>query len=145
MAANLVRGSSILVVLLLIFAGCDAGTKNKASVKGKVLADGQPVTGGSVTFMPVDSSMEATPASGEVKPDGTFVLTTDKAGDGAAVGKHNVSYSPPVVEQPEWDGYGTKPPQKAIPYEGYAVKETQVEVKSGSNDLTIELVKGGGS
>jgi hypothetical protein len=123
--------------------GCGSGGVSKGTVKGKVVANGQPVTGGSITFVSTDPASGATPASGEVKSDGTFEMMTTKPGDGAPIGKHTVSFSPPFVEQPEWDGYGTQPPQKEVPYVGLVPKETTVEVKSGANEITIELVPPG--
>jgi hypothetical protein len=122
--------------------GCGAGGGAKSKVTGKVVSNGQPVTEGSITFMPVDAKDGAMPSGGEVKSDGTFTMMTDKT-EGAAVGKHNVSYTPKQVEAPEWDGYGTPPAVPKSAFEGLVPKETQVEVKSGTNDLTIELVPGG--
>ena len=56
-------------------------------VKGKVTYKGKPLTEGRITFLP-DYGREA---HGEIQPDGTFVLTTDKDGDGAVAGEHRVS------------------------------------------------------
>ncbi len=119
--------------------GCGA-VGNKATVSGRVVSNGQPVTGGSITFMPTDSQAGGMPASGEVKPEGTFVLGTEKPGDGVAIGKHTVSYSPPSVEQPEWNGYGTQPPAKEAPYSDLVPQLTEVEVKGDTSDLVVELV-----
>ncbi len=126
-------------VLLAAAVGCGAGG-GKASVSGKVLAGGQPVTSGSITFMPINSEGGASPASGEIKPDGTFVMGTEKPADGVAVGKHSVSFSAPSVEQPEWDGYGTPPAAKEVPYANLVPKQTELEVQAGANDITVELV-----
>jgi len=126
--------------LALLAAGCGASGATTAPVKGKVTAGGQPVTGGEITLTPSEE-LKATIAGGTVQADGTFVLTTSSQGDGAAIGMHDVSYSPPAQEQPEWDGYGTPPPTKASPYDGMMPKQTKVEVKPGDNELIIELVK----
>ncbi len=138
-------GCLLLLGAIAGLLGCGSGGASRAKVKGKVVANGQPVTGGSISFAPAQGIADATPASGEIKSDGTFEMMTVKPGDGAAVGQHTVSYSPPFVEQPEWDGYGTPPPQKPIPFAGFVPKETSVEVKSGTNEITIELVAPGGS
>lgn len=135
---------------LLSLAGCGPGGGPIGKVNGKIVAGGQPVTGGSLTFAPIESSKEnpASPASGQVKPDGTFVLSTNKEGDGAAVGKHRVNYSWPARKGREsWDetdpNAGPPPPETISPFEGMVVKQpAEVEVKAGTNDITIELVPG---
>ena len=127
------------LLLVAALAGCGANG-GKATIRGKVRANGQPVVGGSITFMPTDSQTGARPASGEVNPDGTFVLGTDEPADGVAVGKHTVSYSPPSVEQPEWDGYGTQPPTKETPYAGLVPQQVEIEVQGDTSDLVVELV-----
>jgi len=55
-------------------------------VSGKVTYNGQPLKFGSVTFQPRSGQ----PARGEIQNDGTFTLSTNKEGDGAAVGMHQV-------------------------------------------------------
>jgi hypothetical protein len=57
-------------------------------VKGKVTYKGQPVTKGLVKFVPEGYGREA---RGELKSDGTFVLSTNKEGDGVVAGAHRVS------------------------------------------------------
>jgi hypothetical protein len=137
-----------LVGLITALAGCSGATLGK--VNGKVVANGQPVTGGTLTFAPLDASSDnpASPASGQVQADGTFVLTTLKDGDGAAVGKHKVSYIWPARKGREnWDetapNPGPPPPETISPFEGLKVKEpAEVEIKAGSNDITVELEAG---
>lgn len=122
------------------FSGCLSSTN---AVSGTVTADGQPVTSGTITLAPVAAggSSEAAggPVSGAIGPDGKF-----KVAEGTVVGKHRVMFSPPAVEQPEWDGYGTPPAKVPVPYEGMVAKESEVDIKAGTNELTIELVKGTG-
>ena len=125
------------------FAGCGYNSGDKGSVNGKVVANGQPVTAGQLTFAPASGTAGA-PAIGSIESDGTFTLTTDKPGDGAAIGKHTVTYAAPPPEDPNWDGYGTPPPMKKSPFDGMVPKEKEVEVKAGSNDITVELVGPGG-
>lgn len=127
---------NLFAIVLLV--GCGGSGSAKGKVKGKVTANGQPVTGGSVVLSPM-TGLVATPASGNVNPDGTFELTTEKPGDGAAIGKHTVVYSAPGDEQAEWDGYGTPPPVKVSPYKNMASQVTEFEVKAGQNELNIEL------
>ena len=56
-------------------------------VKGQLTYKGQPVTKGTVTFEPEDFGR---PASGPIQPDGSFVLTTRRSGDGVVPGHHRV-------------------------------------------------------
>lgn len=143
---NLFRGSRLLLALSTTVAvlggvvGC--GGAAKAKVTGKVMYQGQPVQGGSVTLAPQttpDAEQAARPAAGEVKPDGTFVLGTDRTADGAAIGTHKVNYSVPVAVI-EWDGYGQPPPGAYSPYAGLVPLKNEIEVKPGENEVIIELV-----
>ena len=56
-------------------------------VKGRITYRGKPLVQGTVTFEPEDTGREA---SGDIGPDGTFVLTTFTDGDGAVPGIHRV-------------------------------------------------------
>ena len=60
------------------------------AVKGKVTYKGQPVTKGVVRFEPDGYGRMAT---GQLQSDGTFELTTLKAGDGVVAGEHKVTVS----------------------------------------------------
>ncbi len=132
----------LLGILILAFPGCGGGSGELqlAPVKGKVIYNGQPVTSGSIHFRPiaVSGAKEGTqgkPASGQIQSDGTFVLTTFRQGDGAIVGKHEVSYIPATGGAETYE----QQPEKS-PYLGLVPKEKEVEVKPGTNDITIELV-----
>jgi hypothetical protein len=142
-ALRAIRRLALAILFAVLFAGCgQSGGAGLAPVRGKVVANGQPVTGGSLLFAPADGNI-AQPATGAVNPDGTFVLGTTDTDDGAAVGRHLVTYNaPPRTGQEDWDGYGTPPPEVVSPFEGFLPKPAEVEVKSGQNDLTIELVAG---
>jgi hypothetical protein len=141
---RLVLGAAVICVGLAL-SGCGGGA-SIGKVNGKVVANGQPVTDGSLTFAPMDSSSEhpAAPAAGRIKPDGTFTLSTNKEGDGATIGKHRVTYAWPARKGREnWDETGTPPPETISPFEGLVVKQpAEAEVKAGVNDITIELVPG---
>jgi len=133
--------SFCLVAAVTLLAGCGHAEFDVAPVKGKVLHDGKAVEGGSVTLRPVEvattkAELKGKPASAQVNPDGTFVLSTHGTNDGAVIGKHSVSFFP-VVEAAK--SYQDKP--ATSPYAGLVPKDKQVEIKPGQNDLTIELVK----
>lgn len=130
-----------LAVLAATWTGCGSGGPT-APVSGKVRVDGQPVNGGVVTFAPVGTEgTVGKPAAGAVQSDGTFVLGTDAKGDGAVIGRHRVIYSPPTVESPPLpEGKHDEAPP-ASPYAGLIPKEAEVEVKPGSNEINIDLVR----
>lgn len=79
---------------LLALAGCGGPGPYSGSlyrVKGRVLlADGSPLTGGTVRFIPTQGGL---PASGKIEADGTFSLKS-KSRDGAAPGEYKVRIEP---------------------------------------------------
>jgi hypothetical protein len=84
-------GFAAAVALLVASSGCGtpapAGAPT-APVRGKVTYKGQPVTKGRIIFEPDGKGGQAT---GEIHPDGTFVMTTYQKDDGAVLGNHRVS------------------------------------------------------
>lgn len=97
----LLRGRIILASVaswaalsLLGPAGCGGTgpyTGSLYPVKGRVLlADGTPLTGGAVQFIPTRGRL---PASGRIAADGTFSLKS-KSRDGAAPGDYKVRIEP---------------------------------------------------
>jgi hypothetical protein len=74
-----------LAGLLLAFSGCDS-RPTRVPVAGRVLIDGQPLTTGFVRVIPENDR----PATGEIGPDGRFVLTTFEGEDGCVLGTHRV-------------------------------------------------------
>lgn len=116
-------------------------------VSGKVAYNGQPVKGGSVTLSPIAGSEGkpagqpvGKPATAEVGDDGTFTLSTYSDKDGAVLGKHRVSYSPPVAEVENTSSGGHSQAPKS-PYAGLTPKQLEVEISEDTNELTIELTK----
>jgi hypothetical protein len=130
-----------------ILVGCGGDGTTRAPVTGTVTYNSQPVNGGSITFTPLRTGAEgeapARPAAADVQSNGTFTAGTDKPGDGVSIGKHRISYSAPTIpwEAPEWDGTGEPPAAPKSEYEGLVPSVTEVEVKSGGNDLKVELVQ----
>ncbi len=103
------------------------------------------VTGGGIAFRPVSDKpgtkpILGRPASGEVQPDGTYVLGTHAKSDGAVVGKHEIRFTPPAVKVDHELQPDESPPPS--PYDGLVPKTRQIEVKPGKNEINIELVKG---
>lgn len=131
-----------LLVGVAALVGCGQSGPPRAPVTGKVTANGQAVTGGSLTFAPITTETNAlsSPVVAAVKEDGSFEVT-----GGAVAGKHRVSYEPPSIpyEAPTWDGQGTPPQAPKSPYAGMAPKDKEVEFAASANNLNIELVPAG--
>lgn len=70
-----------------VCSGCGSGL-DIVPVRGKVQIDGAPMTEGKVLFSSIDRHK---PAVGTIQPDGTFVLSTLKSGDGAVPGRFRVT------------------------------------------------------
>jgi hypothetical protein len=82
-----------LLLAALALTGC--GSNNGLSlgrVQGKVTYKGEPLKFGTVSFVPDTSKGTGGPiAMGNIKDDGSYVLSTSDAGDGAVVGHHKIS------------------------------------------------------
>jgi hypothetical protein len=124
---------AVLVVLALGLPGCAGGLY---PVRGAVaLDDGTPLTKGLVVFERVDGGAPIT-ARGNVRPDGTYELSTGKPGDGVPPGRYKVLVNPlELSDVPD--------EQKNLPFDArYTKFETsglEFEVKAGSNDCPIKL------
>ena len=122
--------SALLAVVSLALAGCGGGhSKPELSatlpVRGTVTYKGQPMTGGTVKFVPEDTGREAQAAIG---PDGAFVLSTFKEGDGAIAGLHLVAVTGASAS-------GAVP----IKYKSPSSSKVEVEVVAGKTDYPINL------
>jgi hypothetical protein len=110
-------------------------------VRGVVLLDGCPLAGAQVVFHSVNLETKRTTHAGDalIEPDGTFVLSTYKANDGAPAGDYVVT----VTNAGLLEG-GTVPTTKhPIPaaYEKPGTAPLRVAVKAGKNQFTFELKK----
>jgi hypothetical protein len=131
---------SIAAALALVLAacgGCGAGGAEHSAtvpVKGKVTYKGKPLTKGTVTFEPTGAGREA---SGELGPDGTFVLSTWTKDDGAVPGHHRVSISGTGTGQPA----GSKKPNELIPvkYTAPSSSKLEADVSKEQGEFTFDL------
>jgi hypothetical protein len=120
-----------LAVLAVVMAGC--GDRVIYPVRGQLVdADGNPITGmkdAAVEFECVDA---ASSANGTVNDDGTFTLTTEKAGDGAHLGRHRISIQRPYLgpEQPAPHVIDPK-------YESFETSGLEYVVEARSNDVKL--------
>jgi hypothetical protein len=121
--------SIVLTALVLVSCpGCGAGAGAQVGptvpVKGRVTYQGKPLTQGTITFEPVDTGREA---NGNIGPDGTFVLTTFKEGDGAVAGVHRVG----VV--------GTGKTVLPAKLRNPSSSTVEVEVSQGKTEYVVDL------
>lgn len=119
--------------LTFLASGC--GSDNSAvsiamkpvPVKGTVTLNGKPLTQGTIRFEPDSGGREA---QGDIQPDGSFVLTTFDAKDGAVEGEHRVAVM--------GAGGGKKDPVP-LKYHNFSSSGIVVEVSADKSDYTIEL------
>lgn len=85
---SLLSEIAIAALLAVSVNGCGGTGVPVYPASGHVeFADGTRMTGGSVSFRPVQAATGAS-ARGQIRPDGTFTLTTFTPDDGAALGRH---------------------------------------------------------
>ncbi|QDU76819.1 hypothetical protein Pan97_38760 [Bremerella volcania] len=145
-----------LLVLFFSIAGCSQSDQPKAyPTSGVIQFNGKPLKGGgAISFVPI-GNQEGKAAGGEIRDDGTFVMSTYHQGDGSIPGKFRVMVVQSVSDEPEMvasDG-GGEPKMSSEPIETVAkgdripfvyadpVKSPViVEVKpQDANELTIDL------
>jgi hypothetical protein len=82
----------LLVAALTTLSACGPGNGlNLVKVSGKVTYKGEPVKNGTVFFKPDEAKGTVGPAAvGSIISNGTYVMSTESAGDGAIVGNHKV-------------------------------------------------------
>lgn len=89
-----IRRRCVWFALFIALPGCNRSSIELAPVHGKVTIDNKPLFQGKVRFAPVAKGEDVNPgkpAWGNIQPDGTFRLTTNKNHDGAAIGEHWVT------------------------------------------------------
>ncbi len=135
---------TILFMLTAAIAGCGGGAPSGPKlfpVNGKLTKGGAPLGGIVISLFPTDANSKAPALTGVTQDDGSFSIRTNAGNAGAPVGSYKVVLAAPP---PEID-YATQqgPPKKStvIPEKYTTAMSTDktFEVKSGSNDLNIEI------
>ena len=154
------RGSHRRVRVVATFAaligaaGCGPDTPVTYPVKGRVTyPDGSPLQGGMIECQLIPETAEGVRknqtepvrgynARGQVDNDGFYTLTTFADGDGAVPGRHRVI----VMQAYPGDGDEAIPVLVIDPkYRRYSRSGLEIEVKTGENDIPIEVTRPGRS
>lgn len=115
-----------LAALLVCGCGRKAHELETSPVRGTITLDGQPVTSGYIVVPTPKGRM----ASARIEPDGTFVFSTYRKGDGVQVGTHPVT----VNEVPR-DEFSSVP-------ENLRVTIPERYKSAGTSGLTVEVKPG---
>jgi hypothetical protein len=97
-------------------------------VTGKVTYKGQPVAKGRIRFEPDGYGR---PAFGQLKSDGTYMLTTEKDGDGVIAGHHRVTVTDTGIKSPK-DALANK-------WRSEAASGLTADVDAEHNEFTFDL------
>lgn len=104
------------------FGGCKKSGLEMIPIHGDISYNGAPllnVTQGIVRYSPKEGGTAAREATGRIQPDGTFVLTTFKGGDGVVAGEYNITVtansSPMLTRAQTESGVKHDAPKSMIP------------------------------
>jgi hypothetical protein len=128
----------ILFVHFLVFlalVGCGDGRPARVPVSGQVLIDGQPLTFGTIRFIPAGHRA----SQGAIDSSGRFTLSCYSENDGAVPGKHRIEVTACERVKPtllRWHA-----PKR---YQDQATSGLSQEISGPTEDLTIELTWSGG-
>jgi len=118
------RLALVLGVLVLSLPGCGSSVK-VSPVRGKVTADGAPVTSGQVSYIPTSADQKGGMSAGQITSSGEYTIYT--AGkEGAPLGTYKVTVTASMVP-----GGG-----KSMPTTPYSNKYST----AATTPLTIEVV-----
>ena len=127
-----------LLLLLFVAAGCGS---NRAGVGGEVTVGGQPIEGGTISFIPKDSTA-GPPASGKIE-GGRYSIA---AREGPAIGTSRVEIRwtrktgrkiPAIAPAPR--GSFTEETIEAVPTRYNSQSELEVEIQRGDNTRDFKL------
>jgi hypothetical protein len=128
------RGGLLMVCAVVVAIGCGDGRPTRVPVSGQVLIDGQPLTRGSVKFVPSNGR----PSSGKIAEDGRFTLTCYDGTDGALLGKHRVQVSANrIISDNKIEWYAPRN------YADFRSSGIEIEVTQPVDDVRIELKSDG--
>ncbi|HMO85215.1 MAG TPA: hypothetical protein PKC18_09880 [Lacipirellulaceae bacterium] len=118
-------------------AGCASPTEELHSVRGRVFVDGEPLSSGTVRFVPE----QGRPATGDIGPDGSFRLAMFRVGDatateGVPAGQYRISVSSRDVIDEDGDQVDWHAPRR---YANFRTSGLEVDIAGPREDLRVEL------
>lgn len=134
--------SSLVVAAWAALAGCGKSDSLPSlkvyEVKGKVLlADGKPLDGGWIYFVP-KGDLPLTP-SAEIQPDGTFSISTGGSGEGAPPGEYKIRVETPQL--PPANPRSRKKPIIPTKYNDEDSSGLLVQVRAEPNQIEPIILK----
>ncbi len=130
----------VLLWSMFIFIGCESDVVSGSKVypvQGTVRFEGKPASGVLVVFHPLNDVSGNSRSYAKTQLDGTYLLSTHRAGDGAPVGEYKVTFFWPPTEAEESPGLKDK---LASRYANPKESQLRVEVKAEQNIVpTFEL------
>jgi hypothetical protein len=138
------RLGAFLALLFLVVSVEGCGGKGLYQVHGTVeFKDGSDVEvleGGLVTFQPADLDAPVkSSARGEIKKDGSFVMSTYSEGDGVLPGRYRVMVAPPPFFA---KARGQTAPQLMDEkYQSFSTSGLEITVDKAMTDYTITVQK----
>lgn len=124
-------------VLCAVVALCLAGCGGKpATVDGTVTLDGEPISKGSVSFVPSSGGQQA---FGVVESDGSYSLSTNSS-SGLELGNYQVRVVAREMIKSD-EGFAPMQGDYIVPkrYANHATSGLSFEIKSGRNKIDLEL------
>jgi len=136
-----------LIVLSLLVTGCNGNSlPNLVPVSGTVMLDGEPMSQGTIGFVPVDPAGQS--ASSQIV-DGKFQMVTSSSSAGVVAGDYQIiisSHEPVELPDPsvpfKLDPNNLPPPPKSLIPEKYGNPKTagfEATVAPGMTPLVCEL------
>jgi hypothetical protein len=128
------RTTILMAVALIGVAACGPSNGlDLARVSGKVTYKGEPLQNGTIMFEPDETKGATGPlAIGTIKSDGTYILSSQDAGDGAVVGMHRIGI---LGLDPEPTTKEAMPSPEQDPMK-YLQAKTQADLKAAQQRLT---------
>lgn len=126
--------AALMLVLSLIAVGCGDGRPSRLPMSGQVLIDGEPLTFGSVQFVPTN----ARPSVAKLDEEGRFTLSCYGEKDGIVPGVHRVQ-----VNAAEWISDNERKWHAPPKYFRYQTSGITQEVTETTEAVVINLTWNG--
>lgn len=137
-----VAGTFLFTLACLGLTSCTRGDRPRVyPVQGQLLFDGHPVEGALLVLHPVATGPSSAHPTARTAADGSFHVTSYRAGDGAAEGEYVVTAEwRPLVTKPESPDPEPGPNRLPSKYADARTSPLRAKVNAGPTDLaSLEL------